>query len=273
MKKMVISAVALAASVLALSANADSATPKALEMPLKNGMKIDKSFPVSNSLNGWVLSPTNGSQPPSIVYTTADGNYLLAGILVDANGQNLTQQFSETQIPKPDYAPLFSKLEKSGYVAEGAKNPKQIIYAFMDPNCIFCHLMWKAVQPYEQEGLQVRWVQVGFLKPDSAGKAAALLESKDAEALLKTNETKYDEPHEEGGMAPLPKVSDATQAKLAANAKLMQEFGFSGTPAIVYKDKAGKVQAKPGMPRLSTLPDMFGLPAVPNTDAELDRFK
>ena len=271
MKKMVVSAVALAASVLAFSAQAE--TPKALDMPLKNGMKIDKSFPVSPSLNGWVISPTNGSQPPSIVYTTADGNYLLAGILVDASGQNLTQQFSETQIPKPDYSPLFAKLEKSAYVAEGAKNPKQIIYAFMDPNCIFCHLMWKEVQPYEQEGLQVRWVQVGFLKPDSAGKAAALLESKDAEALLKTNETKYDEPHEEGGIAPATNLSPAVQAKLKANAQLMQDFGFSGTPAMVYKDKFGKVQTKPGLPRLSTLPDLFGLPAVPNADPELARFK
>jgi thiol:disulfide interchange protein DsbG len=270
MKKLVVSAVALAASVLAFSAQADTAIPKALEMPLKNGMKIDKSFPVSASLNGWVMSPAKGGQP-SIVYTTADGNFLFAGILVDQNGQNLTAQFSETQIPKPEYGPLFSKLEKSGYVAEGAKNPKQIIYAFMDPNCIFCHLMWKAVQPYEQEGLQVRWVQVGFLKPDSAGKAAALLESKDAEALLKTNETKYDAPHEEGGIPPVT-VSAAMQAKLKENAQLMQDFGFTGTPAMVYKDKNGKVQAKAGMPRLSTLPDIFGLPAVQNKDPELARF-
>lgn len=268
MKKMVISAVALAASVLAFSAQAETATPKALDLPLRNGMKVDKQFTVSPNLNGWVLSSATGGQP-SIVYTTADGNYLLAGMLIDSTGQNLTQQYADQYLPKPDFA----KLEKSAYVAEGAKNPKQIVYAFMDPNCIFCHLMWKAVQPYEQEGLQVRWIQVGFLKADSAGKAAALLESKDAEALLKTNETKYDEAHEEGGMTPLAKISPATQAKLAANAQLMQDFGFSGTPAMVYKDKSGKVQVKPGMPRLSSLPDAFGLPAVPNTDPELERFK
>jgi thiol:disulfide interchange protein DsbG len=272
--KRLLSAIALAAMSLSFAAHADTALPKALSMPLQNGMKIEKSFPAASGLTGWVLSPEDkkGGQP-SIVYTTADGNLLIAGLLVDASGANLSQQYSDAQLPKTDLSAALAKLEKSTYVVEGAKNPKQIVYAFSDPNCPFCNLMWKAVRPYEAEGLQMRWVQVAFLRPDSAGKAAALLEAKDKDAAMMSNETNFDFQHEEGGIKPV-EVSPTVKAQLAANAALMQEMGFTGTPAMVYKDaKTGQVVSKPGMPHPSELGSDFGLPSVPVTDPMLARFK
>jgi thiol:disulfide interchange protein DsbG len=273
MKRM-IGALALSAMTFAGMAHADIAIPKALNMPLQNGMKIDKSFPAAAGLTGWVISPADKSKggQSSIVYTSADGNYLIAGLLVDSTGVNLTAQYTDAQIPKVDLSGMLAKLEKSAYVIEGAKNPKQIVYVFSDPNCPFCDLTWKALQPYEAEGLQVRWIQVAFLRPDSAGKAAALLQAKDAEAAMKANELNFNFPDEEGGIAPV-QVSSQMQAALNANAELMREFGFTGTPAMVYKSPTtGQVVAKPGMPRPSTLGDEFGLPAVPVTDPMLARF-
>lgn len=242
--------------------------PKALQMAMRGGVKVGKSFDAVSGLKGWVLTQPDGQ--PTIVYSTADGKYVMAGALIDENGKNLSAMYADTQIPRPD----FSTLEKSPYFIEGpTQNPKAIVYAFMDPNCIFCHLEWKAFQPYIKQGLQVRWIPVAFLKPDSAGKAAALLESKTPAALMQQLQTKFNAATESGGITPLANPSVATMAKIQSNGELMRGFHFSGTPALVYKDSSGKVQYHPGMVRLSELPGITNIPAQPNTDPELKRFE
>jgi len=64
-----------------------------------------------------------------------------------------------------------------------------------------------------------------------------------------------------------------TLRTLTANRALMDAFGSNGTPAIVWKDSHGVVQAKSGMPPLSELSAMTGLPEQPETDRDLDRFR
>jgi thiol:disulfide interchange protein DsbG len=53
----------------------------------------------------------------------------------------------------------------------------------------------------------------------------------------------------------------------------MGTFGIAGTPGIVWRDKQGKIQVKSGMPRLSELAGMTGLPAQKEDDPELAKFK
>ena len=265
----------LVAGLAALMSSAFAATqpvPKVLETPVQQGMKIITSFPAVDHMQGWVLQQ---GDKPFVAYTSVDGKHLFVGGLIDETGKNLTQEYAEKFIPKPDYTALFSKLDQSAYFIEGAKGKavKSTIYAFLDPNCIFCHLAWKAFLPYEKAGLQVRWVPVGFLKADSAGKAAALLEAKDPAAAMAQNENEFVEATESGGIPAVATVSAGMAKKLAANAQLMNAFGLSGTPAIVYKDKGGKVVVKPGMPRLSELPGVTGIPEQPETDPALARFK
>jgi len=270
--KKVIFAAALAAMMSSAFAAPD-ATPKVLDIPVKQGgMKIVNKFPAVGKMQGWVLQ--RGGQN-SVVFTTPDGKYLFAGALIDENGNNLTEDYTAKYVPKPDFTKLYSQLESSAYFIEGAKGSavKGTIYAFMDPNCSYCHLAWKALQPYESAGLQVRWIPVGFLTHDSLPKAAALLESADPGAAMAQHEATFDPSTETGGIKPVEKISPATAKKLQANAKLMSDFGFGGTPAIVYKDKNGKVVGKPGMPRLSELPEMTGMPEQPQTDPELARFR
>ena len=62
-------------------------------------------------------------------------------------------------------------------------------------------------------------------------------------------------------------------AQFEANTKLMQRFGAPGTPALAWKDAAGKVRVKVGTPRLSQLPAITGLPAQKNDDPELAEFR
>lgn len=165
----------------------------------------------------------------------------------------------------------FDILEKANYVEEGTKDGNAIIYAFMDPDCSYCHYVWKAFQPYIKAGLQVRWIPIAFLKSTSAQRAAAILEAKEPAQALAENERNFVEASEEGGLAPI-EPSAETMKKLDANKALMVSLGGRGTPMIVWKDQHGEMQTKSGMPSLRALPEMTGLPAQAIEDQGLQRF-
>jgi thiol:disulfide interchange protein DsbG len=249
-------------------ASAASLTPPpGLSAPLKGGLTVEKKFEAASGLTGWVMKSPDGQY--TVFYTTSDGNLMIAGALVDKDGNNLTQIDNEKHVPKPDLQALWGKLEKSAWFASGAtKNPKSTIYVFLDPNCIFCHYIWMALEPYEAAGLQVRWIPVGFLKEDSAGKAAAIMTAKDPAAAHLQHQKDF----KTGGIKPVA-VPPELKAKLDANAMLMREAGFRGTPGTIFKDSSGKVMKRDGMPRLPDLPTITGLPAQAQTNPEMDRFK
>ncbi len=171
--------------------------------------------------------------------------------------------------PAPAELPaLYAALEESDAVVEGSATPKKVLYVFFDANCWYCHLTWKALQAYEKAGLQVRWVPVAYQKDSSTTKAAAIMQAKDRVAALRDNETAYRAESYDGGIAPV-KVSKALESQLEANFGLMDRFGVSGTPGLVWKDEKGRVQVRTGMPRLSQLPAITGLPAQKIDDPEL----
>jgi thiol:disulfide interchange protein DsbG len=167
---------------------------------------------------------------------------------------------------------LFSTLEKTDAVIEGPASPKRTLYVFFDANCWYCHLTWKALQAYEKAGLQVRWVPVAYQKESSTTKAAAIMQAKDRVAALRENETGYRAESYDGGIAPV-KVSKVLTTQLDANFALMDRFGVSGTPGLVWKDEKGGVRVRTGMPRLSQLPSITGLPAQKIDDPELSDFR
>lgn len=258
--------------LLAAAAGASVAEtyPKAIQGVMDRGVKVVKSFPAASGLTGWVLS--QGGRY-SIVYTTADKKTLLAGALIDENGDNLSAQYEDKYVPKPDLGSLFHELEKSAYVAEGTtKDPKSVIYVFFDANCPFCHYTWKALQPYEKVGLQVRWVPVAMLGPTSLPKAIEVMSAPDKTAAFR----KLEENHGKPWTAP-KNATEAAQPAIAAslrkNEELMEKFGIAGTPGVIWKDKQGKVNMKGGMPHLSELPAITGLPEQKVDDPALAKFR
>lgn len=186
----------------------------------------------------------------------------------------LTSQAAEPPPPTLNAAQV-ARVQAAPAIVEGASGAqvKSTVYVFMDPNCIYCHLMWRALRPYEAAGLQVHWIPLAFLKPDSAGKAAALLKAPDGAALLNTLETRYSEKDESGGIAPLPVVPADAKAKLDANATMFRELGFDGTPTVIYRDKTGKWLGLNGLPHLSALPAITNLAEQPISDPELQRYR
>lgn len=172
---------------------------------------------------------------------------------------------------KPDHAALLKDLDQAPYVVEGSlKSPKSVLYVFFDANCPFCHYTWKALQPYEKIGLQVRWLPVAILGPSSLPKAIEIMAAADKTAAFRKME-------ENSGRSPLARFSSSKNPDVAErirrNGELMEKFGIRATPGIVWKEKSGKVNVMGGMPRLSDIPKMLGLPEQENHDPELARFR
>jgi thiol:disulfide interchange protein DsbG len=175
--------------------------------------------------------------------------------------------------PARDLTALFATLEKADAVVEGPKDAKRVLYVFWDANCYYCNLTWKALQHYERAGLQVRWVPVAYQKDNSPALAAAVMGAKDRVAALRENETRYRAKSYDGGIKAAAKVPADLAIELEENMTLMGRFGMSGTPALVWKDAKGRVQTHLGLPPMSKLPAITGLPEQKIDDPELAKYR
>lgn len=244
--------------------------PKPLQEAVNAGVKVVRSFPAASGLTGWVLS--QGGQS-SIVFTTPDKKTLFAGTLIGENGDNLSAQYEEKYVPAPDLNAAFQELEKSSYVVEGSgKDPKSLLYVFVDANCPFCHYTWKALQPYEKAGLQVRWILVDTLGPTSMPKAIEVLAASDKTTAFRKMEENHGKPWTASAQLSASARPDIA-AKIQKNGETMGLFGIGGTPGLVWRDRQGKVNVKAGMPRLSEIPKITGLPEQKVDDPALAKFR
>ncbi len=264
--QLIIKAIAL--STVALSAMAADKYPATIQTAIDNGFKLENNFDAAAGLKGWILS--KGPGQTAVLYTSQDGDVAIAGNMFDAKGTSFNKVYLEKYLPKPDYEPLWGNLETSAWVAQGPEttDAKSIVYVFEDPNCGFCHLTWKALAPYTKVGLQIRSVPVAFLAPDSMTKAIKLLASKDDVAAIAELRANFGKKLDSD--AP---IDEALKARVDANAKLMERWGFSGTPVLFYRDAEGKVRAKSGVPLLSELPTMTGLAEQANNDPALAKYR
>jgi thiol:disulfide interchange protein DsbG len=267
-KATLFSTIAISA-VSAMAADSTSKYPATVQTVIDSGLKLRSNFDAAGGLKGWILS--NGPGQHVIVYTSQDGEVAIAGNMFDAKGTSFNPQYIEKYLPKPDYEKFWGDLASSAWVAQGpeTKDAKSIMYVFEDANCGFCHLTWKALDPYTKVGLQIRWVPVAFLAPDSMPKATALLAAKDSNAAIAESHANFGKKLEDSA----PVVDGALKAKVEANGKLMDQWEFSGTPVLVYKDKDGKVRTKAGVPPLSELPTMTGLAEQANNDPALAKYR
>jgi thiol:disulfide interchange protein DsbG len=236
---------------LAFNASAKEwpAPVKALEA---QGLEIVGSFDAPGGLTGYagILQ-----QQPIAVYVTSDGKQAIIGSMVDAKGADLTREPMTRLVSKPMSVKTLKLLEQSAWIAEGAKTAPRVVYTFTDPNCPYCNKFWNDAQPWIKAGkVQVRHVIVGILGPTSPGKAAALLSAPDPQAALLLHEQQ----HRSGGIKPLAQVPATIRAQLEANQELMQQLGFSATPATVYKDAEGNLQTVMGAPSAEKLKQVLG---------------
>lgn len=163
----------------------------------------------------------------------------------------------------------WQRLESSHWVREGAEDAKRVVYVFLDPQCPYCNLLWRASQPYVRAGLEVRTVVVAYLTPRSTRQAAAILGAEDPQAML----TRHENAYRNGGIRPV-RITDEGKQAVDANNALFTELDIPATPAIYYRDKDGRVKRVIGLPGLSTLAsEVFRMPVLPQSDPALARLQ
>jgi thiol:disulfide interchange protein DsbG len=241
-------------SLLALPVSITQA--EELPAPIKaveaRGAVIIGSFDAPGGLRGYAARYKGQG---IALYLTADGQHVLIGNLLDAQGEDLTRAPLDKLVYQPLSKEIWARMENSTWIADGRDDAPRTVYMFSDPNCPYCNMFWQQARPWVEAGkVQVRHIMVGMLRPDSAGKSAALLSAKQPEAAL--NE------HEAAGKASklkaLPSIPAALQKQLDANLALMSELGGMATPAIFYLDDNGRLQMQQGVPQPQLLAEIMG---------------
>lgn len=259
----------LAAAILMSSLGAAIAATPPLSGFLKSAsesgqLQILRDFKAVGNLHGFVVKEVR-TNTTTVVFVSNDGSYTFSGMLLDKEGANLTAKYHEEYVPKPDYTPAFKAFsaggEATGVVVGSEAAKAEVIVAF-DANCGYCKLMHKLVKPAVDAGeLRVRYIPVAILGSDSDIKAAGLLASKDAKALVDNIAG--------GGTADYSN-DKALLGKVANNTRLMQKFGFNGTPVVMYKAKSGSDESLVVSPGLPNMVEMFGKLGI---NGQLDKLK
>src|SRR3989338_682261 len=146
----------------------DPAAAKAQQLLLNlthDQVTIINSFSVNDSLQGFVVGPKSGPGRPMVMYVDKGGQYLFAGNLINANGQNLTDQYTQQYInTKIASQAALTIADQTHYFTQGKDTAAHKAYVFFDPNCSACHIFYSEVKPLIDAGkLQVRWIPLAFL--------------------------------------------------------------------------------------------------------------
>ena len=233
----------------------------------KKGITVVGAFPSPGGLAAWAAYM--GGRPIAL-YVTPDGKHVIAGTMLDAEGNDISRAALETAARKPMSDNVWGRLEASHWIADGQDKAPRTVYVFTDPNCPYCNKLWADARPWIDSGkVQLRHVMVGILTPTSAGKAAALLAEKNPAVALAAYERAHmggnakalasgrPKPLDDSVVKPLTNIPSAVQAQLDANEKLMAALGLEATPAVVWHDAKGAVQMLQGVPD-TALQEVFG---------------
>ncbi len=245
-------------STLGFSEESAHSTATSVEVFAKSrGFSIVKSFPTdAAAMTGYVLKNQQGNY--GIVYSVDD--LIIAGQIVDKDGNDLAAKYASANIPKPDYAAAVKTLEADRTLVIDGKKSAPVIYVIADPNCIFCHKFFTETRTWVAQGkVQLRWVMVGFLKPSSPGRAAAIMAAKDRAKANTENQTTFAEKTEEGAISELKPVPAELQQALKQHEKVMSDLHFEGTPGLIYKNKEGQWQGVAGALPLEQLAQQMGI--------------
>ena len=208
----------VAVATLGCSAQADQATDK-LKTTLQARLGDDATIKsISKSPIAGLYEVNLGTQ---IVYSDANGDYLVLGDIVDAKTRkNLTEaRLSETN--RIDFAKL--PFDDAVKVVKGTGARK--IAVFSDPNCPYCKQLESTLKSVDN--VTIYTFLYPILSPDSTVKSKSIWCSKDRSMAW------------EGWMldhtAPTAAASCDTTA-LEKNVKLGQSMKVDGTPTVFLAD-------------------------------------
>lgn len=194
-------------------------------------------------------------------WASPGGMVLLPGSAFESDKKDLTLVANRAINGKDPNAVTLPRVSNDGVVNSDAANTilvqsahsksfesgsgQKEITVFADPNCIICHKLWVDFAK-KQKDIRIRWILVGYVKPDSAVRAASIMAAKDPLKAWDENEAKFDTDKEEGGY-PLHYAADMKDVKKNLDI-LGHTLGMEATPTFFWRDSSGKAHGFAGLP-------------------------
>lgn len=155
-----------------------------------------------------------------VLYTDAEGNYLLQGSLLDTrNRKNLTDERIE-KLTAINFKDL--PLKNAFTITRG--NGKRQLAVFEDPNCGYCKRFEKDLQKINN--VTVHLFLIPILGADSEEKSRNIWCSKDKAKAW--NDWMLNDS--------LPKAASCNTDALTANLEFAKKYRITGTPTLVFAD-------------------------------------
>ncbi|RQN33863.1 DsbC family protein [Paraburkholderia tropica] len=220
-KRIRIAALVLAAvaSVLGCSAQADQTTDK-IKTALQSRLGID-----SGDIKGITKAPVAGlyevNLGSQIVYSDANGDYVLTGDLIDAKAHRNLTESRLAEINKVDFSKL--PLENAVKVVKG--DGKRKIAVFSDPNCPYCHQLESTLKSVDN--VTVYTFLYPVLSPDSTQKAKQIWCSSDRAKAWESWMVDRKAPTAAG---------TCNTAAIDSNLQLGAKMNVTGTPTVILAD-------------------------------------
>ncbi len=220
-KRIRIAAIVIAAmaTVLGCTAQADQVTDK-LKATLQARLGSDAD------IKGITKSPVAGlyevNLGTQIIYSDANGDYVLIGDLVDTKTRRNLTDARLSDLNRVDFASL--PLANAVKVVKGNGSRKMVV--FSDPNCPYCHQLENTLKSIDN--VTVYTFLYPVLSPDSQMKAKEIWCSSDRakawESWMLNRE------------APSSAASTCNTAAIDSNLALGAKMNVTGTPTVILAD-------------------------------------
>lgn len=220
---------------------------------LQSGAKIVARWPAAGGLTALVAESGSTRR---LFYVTPDGEGLIVGLVFDAQGHNTTtadvakaglNQSADAVSKTPAPAEAWRAVQALTPIIQGRS--ERVIYAFIDPQCPYCHRFIRQIGPMVEQGqVQIRWLPVGILTDESKGLARALYhgDADTAFAELMSGALQSTPPDHEDDL------------RVARNVLALRQTGKSVVPLFVYRDRDGNVIMQQGLPSDAEMAKMLG---------------
>ena len=194
-------------------------------------LQVQSTFAGPDALTGVVVDVPKQHRR-FVAWILPNGKGLVVGPVFSESGVNLTARAMHQEGIVASGKTLWNYGVAHGFT-EGHSGP--VITAYVDPNCIYCHLFYDAAQPLIRSGrLRVRFVVTGFLKRSSPGKAESILSAKRPLQALAADEKGFDVRTEEGAAVVDAHPSASVQKSVQANTAMLAKSGELATPTLIY---------------------------------------
>lgn len=245
--KASIKSVALGVALSLVSVAASAGVEEQIKNKIVKFIGEKQNVNFFNSVSGMIgVGLTTKTGKKRVFYATPDGEYLIAGALVETStGKNISMDEIAKHAPKADFGDLVDTIKESKYLITGNPQSEDEIYVFIDPNCGYCHKAYAMIEkdPKVTKNHKIHWIPVGVLGPSSTNKAQALLGTPAEEQYRSMDAMMTKMPYQ----AQMEEMENGASA-LKGNMQIFSGNGFNGVP-VVIKKQGDDIDIVEGLPK------------------------